>query len=229
MPELDVGEHDFIDLGAGDGGSLPIGYRRFAGTCGVGIELDERKVAAAVRGEATVRLGDATSLDVAAASVRFVTMVDFLEHLPSLAAVERTIESAARAARDFLFISHPSFEGKPYLTQLGLRQYWWHWTGHKSHVTIADYLAMFDRLGLHSYMIRNVGPVHSSSHPTILGTGEPKNQFEFDPAVHSPRPSVEFAQPLWRLQEIFIALRPLEPAEWAAVTRPRSSPSSPRR
>lgn len=91
-------------------------------------------------------LGDATELGLEK-QVRFVSMLDFLEHLPDLDTVRAAIASAAEAASDFLFIRHPSFEGKEVLADKGLIQYWWRWSGHTAHSRIADYCVIFDLLG----------------------------------------------------------------------------------
>jgi hypothetical protein len=219
---FDLSAYDYLDLGSGDGGSLAVGAQRFGGHRGLGVDMDERKIAGAADAGFEVAYGDATRLEVTGA-VRFATMMDFLEHVPSLADVERVIASAASAATDFLFIYHPSFEGEAYLRMLGLRQYWWDWTGHKSHVCIADYCAMFERLGLRQYMVRYVEPIIDSTHSSILRLDEPKNQHAYDASVHRARPLVAFEQPVWRAQEIFVALRSFEPEEWETVTRPREA------
>jgi hypothetical protein len=151
--------------------------------------------------------------------VRFVSMMDFLEHLPSLDAVEAVIQGAAAIATDFLFIRHPSFEGEDYLRSLGLRQYWWHWRGHPTHPQVADYCRIFERLGLRLYTITYRGEIRDSLHTTVLLDDEPIDQGAFDPSVHAERPYIGFTRPIWRSQDIFVALRPFDPrgAEWAAI------------
>ncbi|MEZ5120454.1 MAG: hypothetical protein R2736_02560 [Solirubrobacterales bacterium] len=39
--------------------------------------------------------------------------------------MEAIIAAAARSARDFIFIKHPSFEGQELVEGMGYRQYWW--------------------------------------------------------------------------------------------------------
>ena len=163
-------------------------------------------------------MADVTELDVHD-QVRFVSMMDFLEHLPSLGAVEAVIEGAARIATDFLFIRHPSFEGEAYLGSIGLRQYWWHWRGHPTHPHVEDYCQIFERLGL--YTIRYSGEIADSLDPSVLVDDEPIDQGPFDPRAHTARPYVAFSRPLWRLQDIFVALRAFDPRgqEWAAIVQ----------
>lgn len=74
-------------------------------------------------------------------------MMDFLEHLPNLASVGEVIHSAAESATDFLFITDPSVKGEAYLRSLGLCQYWHNWTGHPTHIAIADYSSCSSTLG----------------------------------------------------------------------------------
>lgn len=210
---------EFLDLGCSRGGSISHCRRRFGARRGIGIDNSPAKVAEARAAGVEAVLADATGLDVHNA-VRFVSMMHFLEHLPNLETVEATIRSAAAAARDFLFIQHPSFEGEAYLESLGLRQYWWHWHGHPAHVTVEDYCSMFDRVGLRQYMVRYIDPIADSSHPSILPLAASIDQHDYDPLQHPPKSEVGFRRPVWRAQEIFVALRPLKRDEWALITGP---------
>jgi SAM-dependent methyltransferase len=211
---------DFIDLGCGRGGSIDYCRKRFAAQQGIGIDLSEEKVREARAAGYDAFVADALTIPTDV-DVRFVSMLDFLEHLADLGKVERVIEVAAQAATDFLFIRHPSFEGEAYLRSLGLRQYWWHWSGHTAHIHISDYCSMFERLGLRLYFIRYRELVLNSSHESILNVDAKINQGKYDPAVHSVKPMVEFTEAIWRAQDIFVALRAFEPPEWAAVVGER--------
>lgn len=150
--------------------------------------------------------------------VRFVSMMDFLEHLPGLDVVESVLAHAAEAATDFLFIQHPSFEGEDWLLTQGLRQYWHDWTGHQTHIHVDDFCGMFERLGLRQYMIRYDEAVYDSAHPSILPSEAPRNQHAYDPELHPPKPSVVFPRPVWRAQYIFVALREFSADEWSSLT-----------
>lgn len=217
---IDLGPFDFLDLGCGSGRSLTQAAARFGASRGLGIDLSQAKVEAAQEAGVDVICANAAMLAVDD-QVRFTTMVDFLEHLPDLASVEAVIASAARASTDFLFISHPSFEGEDYLRELGLQQYWWGWRGHPAHITVSDYCRMLDRLALRQYMIRYVEPIHDSQDPSVLSADEPADQHPYDAAIHTSKRPVMFRRPIWRAQEIFVALRAFEPAEWSAITADR--------
>jgi hypothetical protein len=217
---IDWAEIDFLDLGSSKGGSIEYCRKRFEAGRGIGADLNERKVEQAKHAGFQAVRADAADLKLQK-RVRFVSMMQFLEHLPDLATVERVINSAAASATDFLFIHHPSFEGEEYLSGEGLRQYWWHWRGHPAHVRVADYCNMLDRAGLRQYAIRYIDPITDSSHSAILPDSAPIDQLDYDHAAHGSKPFVRFPQPLWRFQEIFVALKTFEPAEWRRLTAPR--------
>lgn len=216
LDQVDWDDYDFIDLGASSGGSLKACSTAFGAGRGLGVDLSPRKVAKSRAAGLDVVHGDALRLaetDV----VRFVSAVDFLEHLPNLDAVESAIDSAAQAATDFIYIGHPSFEGEHYLASLGLIQYWHKWSGHTSHIRVSDYCQIFDRLGLHRYAIQYVKPIENSNHPSILPGNLPPDQGPYDPDIHGKRPSVHFSESIWRAQRIYIALRDFSAEEWQGV------------
>jgi len=218
LKEVAWDDYDFIDFGSSSGGSLNHCRKRFRADRGIGVDLDAAKVEVARSNGLDVVVGDATRLEVNK-GVRFVSMLDFLEHLPDLSTVEAAIRSAADAATDFLYIKHPSFEGSDYLRSLGVRQYWWLWSGHTCHASVADFESIFTRLELDDYIIRYVEQITDSDHPSIVSAAGPRNQHAYDPGTHPPKPYLRFNRPVWRLQEIFVALRPLGPAEWGALTQ----------
>ena len=219
LQTVDWSRYDHLDLGCGAGASLDYGGLRFDARRGIGMDINAAKVASArARGDDAV-VGDATDIGVDK-QVRFVLLMDFLEHLPDLETVQKAIAGAAAAATDFLFIFHPSFENEAYLREQGLRLYWWEWDSHTCHIRISDYCRIFDRLGLHRYKIRYVKRIADAGHPAVLRDDEPPNQTTFDPARHRPKPDLTFPEPLWRAQEIFVALRDLPGDEWARIVRP---------
>lgn len=219
VARIDWSAYDFIDLGCSNGGSIRHCLQRFSVERGIGVDIDARKVERTRAAGFDAVIADARSLDVERA-VSFVTMLDFFEHLPDLGTVEEILAAAARSARDFIYIKHPSFEGQEHAEADGLRQYWWNWHGHTAHVRVADYCSMFDRLGLSAYMIRYVERIDDSSHPCIVPIDAPQDLSAADAAEETDVKQVHFSPPLWRRQDIFIALRPFSASEWAEVTRP---------
>jgi SAM-dependent methyltransferase len=219
LTEIDWSEFDFVDFGCSRGGSIRHCQERFGATRGLGVDLNEQKVEETRRAGFDAVVADATKLE-GEDEVSFVSMLDFLEHLRNLRVVKRAIATAARLASDFLYIKHPSFEGKELVEAAGVRQYWWDWHGHKTHIRIADYCTIFDRLGLSTYMIRYVERIEHSGHPSIVSTEMPRDLTRMQAEAVTDVPLVQFSPPLWRRQDIFVALRPFDPGEWAEITRP---------
>lgn len=218
---IDWSNYDFIDLGCSKGGSLHHCMTRFGVERGLGIDLDPKKVKSTEEAGFDAVVADARDLRLNE-RVSFVSMLDFCEHLPSLAAVEETIAAAAESAQDFLYIKHPSFEGETRVEAMGLRQYWWDWGGHTAHIRIADYCSMFDRLGLSSYMIRYIEQITDSDHPSVIPTTMPPDQTGMQAEAINNAPVTTFTPPLWRGQEIFVALRAFPPETWRTLTTPTS-------
>ena len=217
--QVDWSTYDFIDLGCSNGGSIKHCRARFDAARGIGVDIDPRKVAITREAGFDAIVADARTLD-AERAVSFVTMLDFCEHLPDLGIVEEILAAAARSARDFIYIKHPSFEGQERVEADGLRQYWWNWHGHTAHVRVSDYCSMFDRLGLNTYKIRYVERINDSAHPCIVPTSAPRDLSAEDAAQITDVKFAEFSPPLWRRQDIFVALRPFSIKEWREVTRP---------
>jgi len=222
--EVEWTAFDFLDLGCSAGGSIPYCQKRFAARRGLGLDIAPAKVAKAraagldaIVADAT-RLADLPGLQESGHRFRFVSMLHFLEHLTDLAAVEAVLRHAAAVATDFLFIRHPSFEGEAYLAELGLRQYWWAWTSHRTHVRIADLCTVLDRVGLRQYTVGYRRPVWNSLDPTVLCLEEPADEPQFDPMRHRPRPPIRFTQPLWHGQDVVVALRAIATNDWIAIT-----------
>ena len=153
----------FLDLGASSGGSLRHCERRFGGR-GLGIDIDAKKVATAQSQGLNVICADAAEIEIHD-PVRFVSAMDFFEHLPDIDTSRAILRFAVGAATDFLFIRHPSFESEGYLRQLGMCQHWHEWQGHKNHMRISDYCGIFDELGLNQYVIHFIGPVPGFDRP----------------------------------------------------------------
>jgi hypothetical protein len=215
LKEVDWSQYDFLDLGASKGSSLTACEHYFAAGRGLGIDTDPDKVRTSRESGAHVIHADALTLD-AVDVVRFVSAIDFLEHLHDLDAVEQMLEIAARVATDFIYVSHPSFEGEHYLASLDVVQYWHTWSGHRAHVEVSDYCCMLERLRLHNFSIQYLGPVTSTDHSSIIPTGY-RNSGQYDRDRHGAKVSRPLEQTVWRSQRIFIALKPFAPSEWKRI------------
>lgn len=201
---LEPGAYDFVDFGSGRGGSLEL-YEGRSGGRGWGIELDAEKAADARQAGHAVECGSIFDLPPRQV-VRFVTADNVLEHLPTLADVERALALAAAVASDFVLVRHPSFEEELYLGFLGLRQYWTAWYGHSAHVTLANYAAMAQRLGIRTWEVHPVGRILDSDDPAIVPTSSGPGQRGYDPDLHGPKRSVVFDRPVYSAFDIVFHL-----------------------
>ena len=206
LDDVDLDEYDFLDFGAGTGGSLSLCAKVFGGR-GLGIDNAERKVAAAQQDGAEVVFGDITSLP-RRPLVRYVSMCDFLEHLPDYDLVREMLSVAAAVASDFLYIRHPSFEDEAYLRALGLKQYWQDWRGHPSHLLLSDLSTMLAEVGADKLTLEYIRPVWDSNDPTILPVDAPPDQSTYDRELHGAKPLVSFAKPVHRAIYLTAHLQP---------------------
>lgn len=199
-------DYDFIDLGAGSGGSIRYCSQRFKAR-GIGIERSRRRVTQAKEAGIEVVHGDGALFD-AEKVVRFVTMMDMLEHLPDLDVVESVLAKAIKAARQFIFIRHPSFEGEEEARRRNyIIGHWREGGGHTAHVKLDEFGAMFRRLGVGPVVVNSVEPIRHTSHEVIVGLNGEK-----------PNEAIDF--PLWRRHDIFVQIAPIRKAEWENITRP---------
>jgi hypothetical protein len=199
LSQVDLAAYDFFDFGAGDGASLRRCEELFGGR-GLGIDIDESKIAAAEAAGVDVVAGDILKLQ-REKCVRYVCMDNFLEHLPDLAMVREMLRVAVAVATDFLYIVHPSFEDEAYLASLGLKQFWHDWTGHPSHVLLSDFASMLRDVGAGPMHLEYVQAALSSRDSSILPLTAPKDQHHFDASLHGEKPEVEFAKPVhWQLK-----------------------------
>jgi hypothetical protein len=203
LEDLAYDDYDFIDVGAGIGNSILYCQKRFHAKRGLGLDINNGKVREAQsRGLDVVnaRIDDVPE----STRVRFVSMLDVLEHLRSLEHVFSTLSAAARIADDFLFIRHPSFEDEAYLRSLGLKQTWTDWTGHRAHILLAEFGEMFDELGLSAWHVRFKDPAYSSTHRLILPLGAPANQTEYAEETCGTKREISFAKPVFRQFDILV-------------------------
>lgn len=180
--------YDFLDFGASTGDSMDLAVTHFGGQRGMGVDKDPGKIARMRDLGYHCMAGDITRLDLPAKSVRFVTMNHVLEHLPDLHAVALAIESAARAATDFLFIQGPFFDADDALARHGLKFYWSDWRGHPCHLTTRQLYSL-----LHVHMARD--RVRDSADPCIHPLSSPRDQHAYQIGVHPPKPHVRFKPP----------------------------------
>lgn len=197
LKEVDLADYDFLDFGSNSGGSIEYCELHVGGR-GLGIDNDPKVVSAAQAAGRDVVYGDITTLQ-ARSIVRYVSMFDFLEHLPNYEVVRTMIGVAAAVAREFILIRHPSFEDEAYLRAIGFKQYWQDWPiAHPSHLLLSDLTEMLRAVGAEKLELEYVDPIWDSSHPSILPLSAPHHQHGYDFEKHGHKETVAFAKPVHR-------------------------------
>jgi len=204
IEHLAAGEFEFIDLGCGTGGSTGHCARRFASGRPLGIEIDAADVAEARSAGYVVAQADVALTSVPERSVRFVSAMDFLEHLPDAETSCEVLERFAGAARDFVFIRHPSFEDIDYLASLGFKLCWTDWNDHPTMMRIEDYERLFARLGWTEYAIVPRLLIADSASDQIVPLSAPADTQVYDSRGHGPKALVQFDRPVFTQFDIFI-------------------------
>ena len=201
-----AGAYSFLDLGCGSGGSITHCQRRFGLGPGLGLDWYGADLDAARSRGLSVAWCDVASEELPPRCVDFVSMMDFLEHLPDEAAAARVLRRSFSAARRFLFIRHPSFEDRDYLAGHGLKLSWTDWSGHPNMLRLEDFHRLFASLGWSDYVIVPHMRMLDSSHVAMVPAGAPTDTVEYDEALHGPKPRVEFDRPIHGKYDIFVRL-----------------------
>lgn len=196
---LTSGRFDFIDFGCSKGGSIEFARKALGGTNGFGIDLSKAKVDEATRNGFEAVCADVRELAAHERSVKFVTMLDFLEHLPSLSDARSCIASAALVASDFIFIRQPWFDSDGYLLSLGLKLYWSHWTGHPNAMSSLEFHnALSSTPRISNYRIYGRGLIKDSEDACVHPLSSPGDQHAWESERHPAKPHIRFKQPVYR-------------------------------
>lgn len=199
-------EFGFLDFGSSHGGSLKYCEEHFGKGPGLGIDFDAEKVCRARKAGYNVLQADITELQLPEDCVSFVSMLDFLEHLLSVEMTKKILKVAAAAARDFIFIRHPSFENIEYLKGLGLKLSWTDWHGHKNPLTMKDFADIFQELGLEHYTIQRGELITDSQYRQIVPLSAPTDTIYYDRDEHGDKPRITFQRPIPRHYDITVHL-----------------------
>ena len=210
-------EYGFLDLGCGDGGSLTYCEEVFGRGPGLGIDNSEAKVREARERGLPVVLEDVRSVDIPVGCVSFCSMMDFLEHVPpeSTASI---LAGAAKAARDFLFIRHPSFEDIEYLKDRGLKFDWTDWSGHRNMMTQVNLTSTIEALGYPQYVVVPRKQILDTTHQSVVPMSAPTDTVGYDEATHGDKPFTVFNRPIWQQFDIVVRLDGLaSDSDWQDV------------
>jgi len=217
---LKAGRYGFIDIGCGVGGSIDHCTRLFNRGAGVGIDIHQRQLTKAIDSGHDVAFADINQIDFPASSVSFCSMMDFLEHLPSLQAAEEVLKKCAIVSRDFLYIRHPSFEETEYLKNLNLKITWADWRTHYNLMTIENYREIFSRNDWKDFFILPRRLIKDSSNEVILPLSAEHNSKFYDPTLHEEKAKVVFEKPIFEQYDIFVRLpgNNMSSVEWANIS-----------
>jgi hypothetical protein len=192
-------EYDFVDFGSKVGHSMNFAMKKLGGKRGLGIEIKPEMVKEAKKNGHEVILGDITNLELPDDFVRFTVISHLLEHLSDLEMVKKTLQTAARISREFIYIRGPIFDNDEYLETLGLRVFWSNWPGgHTCHLTTGQLSTILESIGVRGYKIDFEVEINDSNSPNIHSLSSSPNQTEYDPEKHPPKPFVKFDRKLYR-------------------------------
>jgi hypothetical protein len=205
--QLNLLGYDFMDFGCSGGGSINFAMKRFKAKKGLGVDADLNKVSRALSDGYDAICLDVKSLTASPEAVSFVTMMDFLEHLPSSKDAASIIYSACTVARDFIFIRQPWFDADGYLFRRGCKLYWSDWSGHTNHMTTLHLYNILSRIPrVTHFRIYGRNLISDSAHPAVHSLRSPTNQHDWDAVIHPQKPNVPFDCPVYTQVECIATL-----------------------
>lgn len=186
---------NFLDLGCGAGGSMEYCQKRIGGE-GFGIDLNFKQLSIARSRGFNVVQGDATQFDIFSRKFDYISMMDFLEHLPNKDVVHWVLARAMLLGKEFLWIVGPYFEKDDYLNSIGMKFTWSDWRVHTTRVTfdlVEDILLLY---GIREYCKFVFRPIKDSSSKFILPISAPVDTIAYDQSIHAEKPKINFDDPL---------------------------------
>lgn len=204
--ESSLDGYDFLDIGSSKGGFIDFARTQLGGKRGLGVDVNAANVEyMRLRGYDCLH-GDISQMSFPAKSVRFAVMSHVLEHMP-LHKVYKTVQVAKTVATDFIYIRGPYFDADAFLRRHGLKFYWSDWHGHTCHLTISLLQAVLRGLDVEDFSILGRTPVNDSLDDSIHPLDSPRDQHQYDPREHPPKPSIRFNPPLHREIICLVRLR----------------------
>ncbi len=197
-------KYDFLDLGCKKGSSIGWSTKKYGGV-GLGVDFKQEWVDQAIENGYDAITEDVFKLNFPTNTFRFVSMMDFLEHMPSKEDALQVLTSCKKWAREFFFIHHPSFEDIKYLKKLGLKIDWTDGYDHSCPLTIEELGAMFKKLGLKNCAVEPKLPMLDSGDPHIIPIDAPHDTHLYS-AELGPKKKVKFDHPIYSRFEIFVPI-----------------------
>lgn len=197
--------YDFLDLGCKKGSSLGWSHRKYGGK-GLGVDALPALVEETKRNGYDAICANALDLNFPVNSFRYVSMMDFLEHLPDEDAVRHMLKNCKKWAREFFFIHHPSFEDIDYLKTLGLKIDWTDGYGHTCMLTLKELKNIFKDIGVKGYHVEPKLPMLDSSNEHIIPLDAPHDTHFYSRSLGSKK-KVKFDHPVYSRFEIEVYLK----------------------
>jgi hypothetical protein len=212
--KFDTDKYDFIDFGCSNGDSIKFAQINLNGQCGIGIDIDPNKVKSAKENGYDAILGDITKMSDMDKSVKFVTMIHFLEHLEGYVIAEKCIQRAVDFATDFVYIRQPFYDSDSYLFTKGFKNFWADWSGHKFHMTSFDFYTILNRLKLKSkikgYSIVGLKPTLNSNDDHIHSLDSNIDQFEYNPDNHPEKKNNVVFKDVFKELEVIVMIEDVD-------------------
>ncbi len=209
LDRLRAGDFAFLDFGCSKGGSIGLATRLFGASPGLGIDIDQAKVAASTAAGYDAIIYDIHDLP-SKPLVRFTVMMHFLEHIPNSTDVKAFIRKAVAVSKEFVFIRQPYFDADGLLFSKRLKLYWSDWHGHPNAMTSLEFYSILHELHgrniIGNFSICASGPIHSSDDRTIHPINSPRNQQQYDPKQHPVKEGgVKFSDFVFRETVVLIS------------------------
>lgn len=201
-------ETSFIDFGCSKGNSVLVFERKFGGP-GIGIDINDKKLAAAREAGVDARKVDLFAEPLPSNCVRFVTMIHVLEHLHSEKQVKTFLEQGIRAAREFVLIRFPYFDADGILAHHGVKFYHSDWRSHPMPLsTLQIYRCLRDVATdkVRGFYIAGRQPLNGKTEGIIPLDTPPDTQRE-SAATYGAYDLAEIAMPVFKELAVLIILK----------------------
>lgn len=169
--------YDYIDLGTSKGDSQ-ITMRNIAGPNGIGIEIDDAKIATCRSRGLDVIKGDIKHVPLPDKSCHVASLIHVLEHMSSKEEACECVAEALRLAENYVYIIVPNFDVDDYLIQRGFYFEWSLYKGHRYHVKAFDLMMMSLEICKAMPIIQGKHPIFSSHNKRMFPKEEKVLYFE---------------------------------------------------
>lgn len=211
-----VEQIDFIDIGGSVGGSYDAVKKRFGYQNGLAIDIDPRKVEAAIENKVPSICLDATKMSIFGDnSCKLISIMHTLEHLPNTQIVEDVLRESLRVASDTIWITGPMYY-LDYLKPLGFQFYWSNWVGHTCLIEPDEIIQVMNKLAFESgttvlfdLQFKEELRVKSSADPCVFPIGsEIDRNSDYNADIDPPKNcGLIFGRDIFRSFELFFKIQ----------------------